>query len=80
MCVCVVGGPREGGKRVLGRSKRGKVGLIILCIIQNVDLQPNFLAHCNSPLLGAQWTGIVTTIAIEMLKAGMVEAVICVQR
>ncbi|WRX21818.1 Coenzyme F420 hydrogenase/dehydrogenase beta subunit [Theobroma cacao] len=27
----------------------------------------------------AQWTGIVTTIAIEMLKAGMVEAVICVQ-
>ncbi|KAH0641270.1 hypothetical protein KY285_037856 [Solanum tuberosum] len=28
---------------------------------------------------GAQWTGIVTTIAVEMLKAGMVEAVICVQ-
>ncbi|KAK0608155.1 hypothetical protein LWI29_026341 [Acer saccharum] len=28
---------------------------------------------------GAQWTGIVTTIAIEMLKTGMVEAVICVQ-
>ncbi|KAK1557732.1 hypothetical protein Q3G72_030557 [Acer saccharum] len=27
----------------------------------------------------AQWTGIVTTIAIEMLKTGMVEAVICVQ-
>lgn len=33
-----------------------------------------------SQFLGAQWTGIVTTIAIEMLKAGMVEAVICVQR
>lgn len=31
-------------------------------------------------LIGAQWTGIVTTIAIEMLKSGMVEAVICVQR
>lgn len=31
-------------------------------------------------LVGAQWTGIVTTIAIEMLKSGMVEAVICVQR
>lgn len=30
--------------------------------------------------VGAQWTGIVTTIAIEMLKTGMVEAVICVQR
>ncbi|KAG4907108.1 hypothetical protein JHK86_055592 [Glycine max] len=31
------------------------------------------------PAEGAQWTGIVTTIAIEMLKSGMVEAVICVQ-
>ena len=29
---------------------------------------------------GAQWTGIVTTIAIEMLKSNMVEAVVCVQR
>lgn len=33
-----------------------------------------------SLMAGAQWTGIVTTIAIEMLKSGMVEAVICVQR
>ncbi|XP_076924177.1 7-hydroxymethyl chlorophyll a reductase, chloroplastic-like [Bidens hawaiensis] len=32
-----------------------------------------------NPLQGAQWTGIVTTIAIEMLKSGMVEAVVCVQ-
>ncbi|GAU49108.1 hypothetical protein TSUD_13490 [Trifolium subterraneum] len=32
-----------------------------------------------NPVEGAQWTGIVTTIAIEMLKSGMVEAVICVQ-
>lgn len=31
-------------------------------------------------MIGAQWTGIVTTIAVEMLKAGLVEAVICVQR
>ncbi|KAL2923098.1 7-hydroxymethyl chlorophyll a reductase chloroplastic [Bienertia sinuspersici] len=31
------------------------------------------------PVEGAQWTGIVTTIAVEMLKAGLVEAVICVQ-
>ncbi|GMN61449.1 hypothetical protein TIFTF001_030538 [Ficus carica] len=31
------------------------------------------------PIEGAQWTGIVTTIAMEMLKTGMVEAVICVQ-
>ena len=29
---------------------------------------------------GAQWTGIVTSIAVEMLKANMVDAVVCVQR
>ena len=28
---------------------------------------------------GAQWTGIVTQIAIEMLEKGTVEAVVCVQ-
>lgn len=33
-----------------------------------------------SSVAGAQWTGIVTTIAIEMLKSNMVEAVVCVQR
>ncbi|KAK8948190.1 hypothetical protein KSP40_PGU004491 [Platanthera guangdongensis] len=32
------------------------------------------------PVEGAQWTGIVTTIAVEMLKANLVEAVVCVQR
>ncbi|KAJ4841158.1 hypothetical protein Tsubulata_016921 [Turnera subulata] len=32
-------------------------------------------ARKTSPVAGAQWTGIVTTIAIEMLKSGMVEAV-----
>ncbi|KVH91056.1 Coenzyme F420 hydrogenase/dehydrogenase beta subunit, C-terminal [Cynara cardunculus var. scolymus] len=37
-------------------------------------------ARKTEPVEGAQWTGIVTTIAIEMLKSGMVEAVICVQR
>ncbi|KAL9232964.1 hypothetical protein vseg_008016 [Gypsophila vaccaria] len=31
------------------------------------------------PVEGAQWTGIVTTIAVEMLKKGLVDAVICVQ-
>ncbi|KAK2993352.1 hypothetical protein RJ640_007619, partial [Escallonia rubra] len=36
-------------------------------------------ARKTKPVEGAQWTGIVTTIAIEMLKSGMVEAVICVQ-
>ena len=28
---------------------------------------------------GAQWTGIVTSIAIKMLESGMVEGVVCVQ-
>ncbi|KAF8388321.1 hypothetical protein HHK36_026987 [Tetracentron sinense] len=36
-------------------------------------------ARKTEPVEGAQWTGIVTTIAIEMLKANMVDAVICVQ-
>ncbi|EFJ46266.1 hypothetical protein VOLCADRAFT_93375 [Volvox carteri f. nagariensis] len=31
------------------------------------------------PVEGAQWTGIVTQIAIEMLRSGKVEAVVCVQ-
>ncbi len=31
------------------------------------------------PLGGAQWTGIVTQIAINMLESGKVEAVVCVQ-
>ena len=31
------------------------------------------------PVQGAQWTGIVTQIAIAMLESGAVEAVVCVQ-
>ncbi len=31
------------------------------------------------PIQGAQWTGIVSTIAIEMLEQGLVEGVVCVQ-
>lgn len=31
------------------------------------------------PVPGAQWTGIVTQIAIDMLESGQVEAVVCVQ-
>jgi len=37
-----------------------------------------FYAKRNQPVEGAQWTGIVTSIAIEMLKSGKVEGVICV--
>ncbi|CAL5012312.1 unnamed protein product [Urochloa decumbens] len=36
-------------------------------------------ARKTQPIEGAQWTGIVTTIAVEMLKANMVDAVVCVQ-
>ena len=32
------------------------------------------------PIQGAQWTGVVTSIAMEMLASGKVEAVICVHR
>jgi coenzyme F420-reducing hydrogenase beta subunit len=36
-------------------------------------------ASNTPPVMGAQWTGIVTQIAIEMLESGRVEAVVCVQ-
>jgi coenzyme F420 hydrogenase subunit beta len=36
-------------------------------------------ARKQTPIPGAQWTGIVSTIAIEMLNRGMVEGVVCVQ-
>ncbi len=36
-------------------------------------------ARKKEPIPGAQWTGIVSTIAIEMLNRGMVEGVVCVQ-
>jgi coenzyme F420 hydrogenase subunit beta len=36
-------------------------------------------ARKKQPIPGAQWTGIVTTIATHMLNAGWVEGVVCVQ-
>ncbi|MGI0492863.1 Coenzyme F420 hydrogenase/dehydrogenase, beta subunit C-terminal domain [Alkalinema pantanalense CENA528] len=36
-------------------------------------------ARKTEPIPGAQWTGIVSTIAIEMLTQGKVEGVVCVQ-
>lgn len=36
-------------------------------------------ARKKDPIPGAQWTGIVSTIACEMLNRGIVEGVICVQ-
>lgn len=36
-------------------------------------------ARVQPPVPGAQWTGIVTSIACEMLRTGEVDAVVCVQ-
>ncbi len=41
--------------------------------------QDMMAARKQQPIEGAQWTGIVSTIAIEMLNRGMVEGVVCVQ-
>lgn len=41
--------------------------------------QDMMAARKKEPIPGAQWTGIVSTIAIEMLNCGMVEGVVCVQ-
>jgi 3,8-divinyl protochlorophyllide a 8-vinyl-reductase (ferredoxin) len=36
-------------------------------------------ARKTEPIAGAQWTGIVSSIAIQMLNRGLVEGVVCVQ-
>jgi len=41
--------------------------------------QEMFSARKKQPIEGAQWTGIVSTIACEMLTQGFVEGVVCVQ-
>ena len=41
--------------------------------------QKMFAARKLKPIEGAQWTGIVSTLAIEMLNRGLVEGVVCVQ-
>ncbi|NET48708.1 MAG: hypothetical protein F6K09_08275 [Merismopedia sp. SIO2A8] len=41
--------------------------------------QDMMAARKKEPIEGAQWTGIVSTIAIEMLTSGKVEGVVCVQ-
>jgi 7-hydroxymethyl chlorophyll a reductase len=33
----------------------------------------------SPPVPGAQWTGVVTGIAVQMLESGAVDAVVCVQ-
>ncbi|HIK27455.1 MAG: Coenzyme F420 hydrogenase/dehydrogenase, beta subunit C-terminal domain [Oscillatoriaceae bacterium SKW80] len=41
--------------------------------------QDMMAARKQQPIPGAQWTGIVSTIACEMLARGLVEGVVCVQ-
>ncbi len=41
--------------------------------------QEMMAARKTEPIAGAQWTGIVSSIAIEMLTSGKVEGVVCVQ-
>jgi coenzyme F420 hydrogenase subunit beta len=41
--------------------------------------QEMMAAKKKQPIEGAQWTGIVSTIACEMLDRGLVEGVVCVQ-
>jgi coenzyme F420 hydrogenase subunit beta len=41
--------------------------------------QDMMAARKKQPIEGAQWTGIVSTIACEMLQRGVVEGVVCVQ-
>ncbi|BAB77967.1 Coenzyme F420 hydrogenase/dehydrogenase, beta subunit C-terminal domain [Anabaena sp. FACHB-709] len=41
--------------------------------------QDMIAAKKQQPIAGAQWTGIVSSIAIEMLNHGLVEGVVCVQ-
>lgn len=41
--------------------------------------QDMMAARKTQPIPGAQWTGIVSSIAIEMLDRGIVEGVVCVQ-
>ena len=41
--------------------------------------QKMMAARKTKPIEGAQWTGIVSSIAIEMLNRGLVEGVVCVQ-
>ena len=41
--------------------------------------QDMMAARKTEPIEGAQWTGIVSTIAIEMLNRRLVEGVVCVQ-
>lgn len=68
----LAGGAWRAGVRDLAgqplptRVRRAQRGLTVVC--------PELIAG-----MLPQWTGIVTSIAIEMLESGRVDAVVCVQ-
>jgi coenzyme F420 hydrogenase subunit beta len=66
----------------------GKLELLVHRRSRNLDHQDELYfgvhqrmiaARKQSPIDGAQWTGIVSSIAVEMLNRGLVEGVICVK-
>ena len=54
-----------------GRSTSGDEDRLGVC-------EETFYASMKTPVRGAQWTGIVTSLALKMLESGAVEGVICV--
>jgi len=58
---------------VHGRGRRANDDELRLGVVDEV-----FYAAKRAPVEGAQWTGIVTSIALAMLESGRVEGVVCV--
>ena len=81
----------EGGKAgTLYKSfmNTEHIAFVMCLICRNLDnmddlhfgVHQDMMYARNVPAVqGAQWTGVVTQIAIDMLESGKVDAVICVQ-
>lgn len=61
-------------QQVHGRERRDDDNETLLGVCDDV-----FYAKSKQPTEGAQWTGIITQIAIAMLQSKLVDAVVCVQ-
>ena len=79
----------EGNAAICKRSLYNEHLTSVTCLIcRNLDnmddlhfgVYQDMMYARNVPAVqGAQWTGVVTQIAIDMLESGKVDAVICVQ-